>query len=334
MKRSTNISIHVCVWALLFIPALPKLYRWYEAGRWIDIWDHVFFFTTLAATFYYCYILAWPRFNVPGKRWQCPVLLFFTFTVYWVLLLGLHQLTWLSGRPPLIRNLDEAMAAANDSPLHALVFSGIIWGLGEARRRFRENRRLQKENQQVEMDFLRMQFNPHFLFNMLNNLHYSAAKVSEPLAEHVERIANLMSYSIMVSRDGLVELETELAHIGNYVELFRMRFEPKFHVNVEVSGEMDNMRIPPLLLLPFVENAFKHGVVNNPESPVSIRVNVTGNKLEFSVRNGIGHHCKDTTRGIGLPGIRRRLQLIYPGRHSLHISSEQDVYLAQLHINL
>lgn len=334
MAQWKEIAIHITAWVLLLVFASPEVIRQFNAGL-VPFGRLLITLLCLVLLFYYCYTLAWPAFNLPMGRWRMVALLAMAPVLFWGAVYGLYRLLCLAAHEtPEYDTFGKVVNALQFKPPVVMIISGIAWGLKEVGRRTRENRQLKKLNEHVEMDYLRTQFNPHFLFNMLSNLYYSAYEVSEELAAHVKRIADLMAYAIRVNEDGKVELDVEVDHIRNYAELFRMRFEPKFHVNVEVSGDTNGLRIAPLLLIPFVENAFKHGVVANPGNPVSIRLKVQDNKLCYTVENAIGKHVKDPTRGVGLPAIRRRLQLIYPNRHSLEITDRSGRYSAHLCINL
>lgn len=336
MAHWKTILLHALGWALVLAFVLPDLAQIYHTKGWMGIGRQAVHTVTVMAAFYYCYLLAWPLFSRPGKRWLCALLVLLAPLVYWIAWYTLISLLYLiAGVPDDMGGFEQAIKKAPYNPIPVIILSGVVWGLKEVRRRSRENKLLRQEKEQVEMGYIRMQFNPHFLFNMLTNLYYSAVGVSEELAEQVKKIADLMEYGIRIQKDELVNVDTEIEQIRNYTDIFRMRFGPKFHVAMEVAGSTEDMRIPPLLLLPFVENAYKHGVVSDPERPVTIQINTGGKGLNFCVKNVVArHNYKDPTKGIGLHSIRRRLQLIYPGRHSLKIDQSNNMFSAYLHINL
>lgn len=334
MAQWKEIAIHTTGWVLLVAFASPAIIQRFHAGI-VPFGSLLITLACVVLLFYYCYAMAWPAFNRPERRWRMAGMLIIAPVLFWATWYACYRILCIAANAvPEHDTFGEAVNHLQYRPPLIIIISGIAWGLKEVGTRNRENKQLRKANEQVEMDYLRTQFNPHFLFNMLSNLYYSASSVSDELAAHVRRIADLMEYAIRVNSDGMVELDTEVAHIRNYTELFRMRFEPKFHVKVDVSGNTANLRIAPLLLIPFVENALKHGVVSDPDRPVIIRVEVLQNTLDFSVHNIIGKHEKEPTRGIGLRSTRRRLQLIYPGRHSLEINNKPDSFSAYLRINL
>ncbi|WP_343703751.1 histidine kinase [Chitinophaga sp.] len=331
MKRWIHISIHILLWALALWMVLPR-----PMPDGVAFWAMLVTPASTIVMFYYCYSLAWPCLNRKGKRWLTPVLLVIVPPLYWLCLFVLHRFVYLvAGLPPTIRTYGDTTMYASEKVITLVILAGAVWGIQAWSGKRRENRLLEKENEKMEMDYLQMQFNPHFLLNMLNNLYICAAEVSEELALQVKRVADLMTYAIRIHSDGLVPLSIEVEHILNYTEIFRMRFGPRFHAEVEVEGSNEDLQIPPLLLMPFVENAFKHGVVTDPQRPVRVQLKTEGNTLWLTVQNIIAqHNYKDSTGGVGLPSIRRRLALIYPGKHTLKITEQAEVYTTNLQIIL
>jgi len=147
------------------------------------------------------------------------------------------------------------------------------------------------------------------------------------------KLSGLMRYMLVENVDGRVELQKEVDYLHNYIDIYRLRFEDCFFVNFTIEGAIAGQRIASLVLIPFVENAFKHGVVDQATKPVDIRLRVFPGRLEFAVDNSINHHQKDPSSGIGLVNIRRRLELIYPGRHTLSVSGDGEKYRVALSIN-
>jgi len=207
-----------------------------------------------------------------------------------------------------------------------IVVSAAIYGVQHAFKSERTNQRLKDEAVKAELAFLKSQINPHFLYNTLNYIYSLAIPVSDQLANAVIRLSDLMRYTLTDSANGKVQLTKELAYINSYIELFRMRFEPFFYVDFKVDGVTKQDEITPLILIPFVENAFKHGVINEPKHPVRINLNVRQNRLVFEISNKINHAQKDHSSGIGLANIQRRLDLLYEDQHELLISNNGNTY--------
>lgn len=215
----------------------------------------------------------------------------------------------------------------------ALVLSLAVYSSFDALHKEQENRSLREAKTQAELAFLKSQINPHFLYNTLNYIYSLAYPVSEKLADAVIKLSDLMRYMLTENPDGQVDLQKEVDYIENYISIYQLRFEAAFFVDFKAEGEIAGKRVAALLLIPFVENAFKHGVVNDPSRPIRINLKVTGNRLDFTLSNKINQNQKDHSTGVGLVNIRRRLALIYPNKHELLISENGQTYKATLVIN-
>lgn len=198
----------------------------------------------------------------------------------------------------------------------------------------RVQRNLVSEKKDMELQFLKSQLNPHFLFNSLNNIYSLAYQKSEKTADAILKLSEMMRYMIYESNDSWVELSKEIAYVQSYVELQKLRFKDGAAVEININGEVDGQKIIPLILISFVENAFKHGVANDPEDP--IKINITANKkiLHFSVTNRKNTSNKDAMGGVGLNNVERRLQLLYPDRYKLNIVNSATHYTSELMLNL
>lgn len=190
-------------------------------------------------------------------------------------------------------------------------------------------KRTEKEKLQAEVSFLKAQFNPHFLFNMLNTIYALALDKSEHTADAIVKLSGMMRHVINEAGNDLVGLAPEIDHIINYIELQRIRFDNAIQIDVRVSGEPEGKQIVPLLLIPVVENAFRHGV--NPDEPSDIRVYIA---VEQSTLRLDVYNRKVSTinsdEGLGLKNIRDRLQLLYPGKHLLTVRDTAEDFLISL----
>jgi two-component system LytT family sensor kinase len=218
--------------------------------------------------------------------------------------------------------------------LQPILFSFIAWALLDTFKKERETEQLRKEKIQAELLFLKTQINPHFLYNTLNYMYSLAYPVSDVLANGIIKLSQLMRYMLHNSSDGLIDLKLEIAYIQNYIEIYKLRFGDNFFVNFNINGNIDKQRIASLILIPFVENAFKHGVLDNAANPIMITIDVNDNEFQLRVLNTINYGEKDDTSGIGMANIKRRLSLIYPDAHSLQIVEQKQTYAVSLHIKL
>jgi two-component system, LytTR family, sensor kinase len=192
------------------------------------------------------------------------------------------------------------------------------------------------ENLKTELSFLRSQVSPHFLFNTLNNLVSLARKKSDLLEPSLLKLSGLLQYMLYETDHQKISIHKEIEYLENYIDLQKLRFGKNvivnFHKEVTFSSSVE---VVPMILIPFVENAFKHGVVyiNDPE--ISISVVVIGNVLSFSVNNKykVEREEKDKSSGIGLANVKRRLFLLYP-ECTLNITAQNNLHAVKLSITL
>jgi LytS/YehU family sensor histidine kinase len=188
---------------------------------------------------------------------------------------------------------------------------------------------------QTELELLKTQINPHFLFNTLNNLYGMARKQEKATADGIARLSHLMRYMIYDSKVDRISLDKEINQIKRLIELQKLRFskEDKIDIDFKIEGRTKSVLIPPMLMIPFVENAFKHGISLKVPSFIHIQLKVEPEILQLSIRNS----CHDTlsrknefNSGIGLQNVKRRLELLYPNSHELSTHKTGDVYEVKL----
>jgi two-component system LytT family sensor kinase len=198
----------------------------------------------------------------------------------------------------------------------------------------RIQRDLVSEKRDMELQFLKSQLNPHFLFNSLNNIYSLAYQKSDKTADAILKLSEIMRYMIYESNDSWVSLSKEIDYVQSYIELQKLRFKDGAAVELTLNGEIDDQQVVPLILISFVENAFKHGVANDPKDP--IRINIIANQkiLHFSVTNKKNKYNKDIMGGVGLNNVERRLQLLYPERYKLNIVNSATHYTTELMLDI
>jgi two-component system, LytTR family, sensor kinase len=185
------------------------------------------------------------------------------------------------------------------------------------------------ERQSGELALLRSQVNPHFLFNTLNNIYSLVYKKSEDAPEAVMKMSAIMRYMLYDATTDKVLLEKEIEYLKSFIELEKLRIRHKDFVELNITGNTEGRTIAPMLLIPFVENAFKHGSKNVTTPGIRISLSIMPQQIEFEVTNYVRKYStvtKDEVGGIGLINIRRRLNLLYPGKHQLEINSDEDKY--------
>jgi len=193
-------------------------------------------------------------------------------------------------------------------------------------------RQAQKEKLDAELSYLKAQINPHFLFNTLNSIYSLAIDKSDNTAPAVAKLSGMMRYVITDTAKEFVPLEKEIAYIKSYIELQRIRFGETIHLFFDVNGSPGGKQIAPLLLIPFIENAFKYGVNAEENSTIRIHIFIDENKLNMEVQNNkvnVQMKHEDKT-GTGIANTQSRLQLLYPARHFLKITDIEKEFLVSL----
>ncbi|MDE3213008.1 MAG: histidine kinase [Bacteroidota bacterium] len=199
------------------------------------------------------------------------------------------------------------------------------------------NQEKENENLKTELSFLRSQVNPHFMFNVLNNMVALARKKSDLLEPSLIKLSSLLRYMLYETDEQKVPLEREVEYLKSYIDLQLQRFGNKLKMQVSLNVPDRHYEIEPMLLIPFVENAFKHGTGIIPEPEIHIDLQATEDLLVFSVANKYNvevPESKDHTSGIGLTNVKRRLNLIYRNAYELSISEKDNWFTIILKLNL
>ncbi len=195
-------------------------------------------------------------------------------------------------------------------------------------------RELTEQKTQAELQFLKSQINPHFLFNSLNNIYALAYKKSDDAPSAILKLSEIMRYMLKESEDGLVDINDEIQYLNSYIDLNRIRYKEGVHLSIDINIDKPTYRVMPLLLISFIENIFKHGLVNDEQKPVLISIKIEQGVLSFYSKNYTRKGNKDESSGIGLKNIYRRLDLVYHQNYSLKIKDDTDLFELTLMIKL
>ncbi len=221
---------------------------------------------------------------------------------------------------------DQAMALAL---CYFLVL--IVLAIGWVIRQFQELVKLKSEKSRTELLHLKSQVNPHFFFNMLNNLYGWVGKDPKTAQGLILKLSDMMRYSIYEGQADYVKLEQEVAYLKNYISLHKMRYHKTIDVRFRSDFEGERYRVMPLLFIILVENAFKHGVENLRENAfIDIDLSTKGDTIHFSVENNFDDLELPGGAGIGLQNLKRRLELAYPKAHQLSLNTQGNIYKAKL----
>lgn len=222
--------------------------------------------------------------------------------------------------------------------LFIVIFVGMLrfaveWFELEARRREIENEKLISE-----LNFLKAQINPHFLFNTLNNLYYLVFTKSDNATEVISKLSQMMRYMIYETNHEKVAMSKEIEYMQNYIDLEKLRLSNQVPIQLTVEGDPSQATISPLIFITFLENAFKHGVSSSkPGAWVNVAIHVSKTECAYEVINSkiaSAHPNANGKSGIGLQNVKRRLELSYPGKYDLKIDDLADQYKVSLKIDL
>ncbi|WP_267740286.1 sensor histidine kinase [Myroides injenensis] len=215
-----------------------------------------------------------------------------------------------------------------------IILSSLLFIIINYIRTLQYNQVVLEENKQSELRFLKAQINPHFVFNTLNNIYYLVYQKSEKALPALDKLSQLMRFITYETHHNRISLDKELNYIQDLIDLELLRIAGKPNVVYLTDIENKDLQIPPLLLLPFVENGFKHGILNDENSPFTISIKQYNTTLQLFTTNSINHAIKDKTSGVGLDNIKRRLELEFPNQYLLSITNENNIFICELTISL
>jgi len=331
-SRYRTVLIHLAVWSILFI--LPHLFfdsRSVQPGFFPGSW---FVITNLynVGLFYFNTLLLYPKLLNKRKWWL------YILSVAAVVIISYYLKLWLTqGFYPNVILDDWAHRILFFPPIPFIV-AGIIYRLViDKIAHDKKQKEIIAEQLSIKLKFLRSQISPHFIFNVLTNLVSLARKQSAQLESALIMLSDLMRYMLYESDEKKVTIAKELEYLKSYISLQQLRFgdDVKIDVVIDLPGQILQANIEPMLLIPFVENAFKHGT--GADDPfIAIHLSSNKNELTLDVKNKFVQYdtSKDDNSGIGLENVQSRLALLYEGNHRLRIKKEELVFHVHLTLQL
>lgn len=329
MHRYKEIFIHVLFWAVYVLSEyLANMFHLSRDQRMEFLLMTIYTLPLLMIPTYFITLVAIPRYLRRDKAWLfiLTVLVVF-FLVFYSRLRLLELINYLQDdvyfrMPPskIVKNV------IRDYSLIALAVCLHI--IGDWKKKEKMNAQLIKAKADAEIQLLKAQLHPHFLFNTLNNIYSLALSNSDLVADSILRLTELLDYLVYWANKKTVPLAREVQLIHNYLELERLRYGDTLELDACLPDQNDSLLVSPLILLPFVENCFKHGGRGkNGRFEVELRLEVA-EKLSFYIRNSKKNIKKqeDQNGGVGLENIRKRLAYIYPGRHRLETTDSEDFF--------
>ncbi|MCD6013463.1 MAG: hypothetical protein K0Q79_3325 [Flavipsychrobacter sp.] len=330
LKNILFVLLHIVGWLLflsiptVFNPRIPD----FSIATFIDDLQKLPRWTNgllLVILFYYNYYLALPRFYLGHKYPFLVLSILGSFIIFLLLNYAVipHGVIAVQGFNALGNSFNLLMFII----IYVFSFAICIY----------EQWQFTKEQMlNTEISFLKAQINPHFLFNTLNSIYALTLVKSDNAPDAVIRLSGMMRYAVSEANYGQVPLSKEISYISNYVALQKLRITEKILITYELTGETENKLIIPFLLIPFIENAFKYGVNAEENSDIWIRIDIHETDLVMQVENNKVFVKKDKDYGtsLGIKNTKKRLQLLYPGRHSLKIKDGKYDFRVLLQIKL
>ncbi len=339
--KGSRVLIHVAFWAayLAFFIIQSSLY--YDDPKYIGIVGSLFLtmWVDIAAAYFTVYYLL-PKFLFKRKYWQFALLFLLSAAVA---ILIQRVLVFYVSAPIFWQESGKVMTFWKINPFYSFMNIYSVVGLFAAVKLFKlyfKNQQIKTElenkNKSSELALLRSQLNPHFLFNTLNNIDSLIVSNPEKASDAIIKLSEIMRFTLYDADNDRVTLEKEISFLENFIALQQLRLKNPFFVNFDIDGKCTGKSIAPMLFIPFVENAFKHGLKSVVAPGIEIKLKCEYQTIIFEVSNhfsSLEDQNKDETSGIGLVNTEKRLALLYPEKHKLTITKKEGIFKVVLTIH-
>lgn len=339
-KRSI-IAFNLLFWSLLF------LYKWIGVGSLTEEYEKYFMYSIFHIPV--AFLTAMLSFHVFFEKFFNPK----DKTIFWITIIATGLFFMLAKRAygyfyfdPVYfptENKDDSFFSAPKLlleffSLYLMVgMYGMFYFIGHWNKQQQILIRLNEEKAKSELNLLKYQVHPHFLFNMLNNIYSTALIKSPETANQILHLSNFIEYNLYHSKKELVPLKEEFDYLNNFIELQKIRLGDKLNVAIELPEESERLFIQPLLLLPIIENSIKHGVENSIQNSwikIKTAINTDHNELTIEVSNSTEEPIQNRSNlekgGMGLDNLKKQLKLYYPDKHLLNVFKEEGVFTVVL----
>ena len=332
-KKYQAVIIHLLVWAFVF--SLPYIFslQWEGDRPPTEFARKILVLNIVMNLFWVTTFYLNTQFLIPRILYRRNIMVYLVVNVG--LLAGILLINRLVFEALLFEASYSISKALWHNALPFLFFVLIAVAFRSANDRLkleREAKERESENLKTELSFLRSQISPHFLFNVLNNIVALVRLKSEELEPTILKLSSLMQYMLYETDEDKALLKSEVDYLRNYIDLQKLRFGKRLNVNFDVDLMEDWHTIEPMLLIPFVENAFKHGTGMLEDPLIDISLQALDNRLIFTVKNRYldEDKAKDKVSGIGLTNVKRRLRLLYGNNHELKIDKSNGWFSVTL----
>lgn len=332
--------MHIGLWVLISVPTLVFFLFFDQHISAHRLWFTGISFMLTLLNFYFFYSFLIPQFYFREKKVALLLIITFVFILVYPFLQHLFYSYLMELFEWNFKKVRHPRWFFPESYTVTMLYTGLAY-LARFTTRWIVDQQIKAElinqNQASELALLRSQVNPHFLFNTLNNIYSLVYTKSDLAPGAMTRLSDILRYMLYEANTDKVVLTKEAEYLNSYIELFQLRLSDKEFVKFEVTGDTDNKLIAPMLLIPFVENAFKHCHKKSPSPGIMIYLNLKNNILTFKVINAFKKETEPVEKqegGVGMKNVRRRLELLYPGKHTLTVNEDAGYYSVELIIEL
>jgi hypothetical protein len=357
-EKRLPLILHILAWIIILVLPRYLVHTWGDGN--MSFLHRYYMNTGFHGLFFYVnYLVLVPRLFFSEKRFWYFCTLVLSLAGLIIVLLFLNDALFIRPHEEVeVQSIMEGSGHINEDgnvigPRHppiriigmishlttVILLAGFSLGLGvldRFRSNEKEKKEMEKEMLNAELALLKNQISPHFFFNTLNNIYSLIRFDTEKARETVHKLSKLMRYLLYDSDKSLTVLGDEIRFMQNYIELMQLRLNEKVILSVDLPAEPPHLLVPPLLFIPVVENAFKHGVSYREASFIEIVLKISGTEVTFRTRNSLSAGPpKEPSEhtGIGLGNVRKRLSLLLPGQHNLRIEPGRDEFLVEVTVN-
>ncbi len=348
MKKTLIYLLHIGFWfcyLFLIIVILGATFQEEidDEAVFTEAFGNVFYFALFPSilSFYSFYHIIFPHFLAKKKYLQAIIYGF--LLAFLAALIGFSSLGLVDN--PVCGDNEDNMTVAESITL-ALFFmtfitiiSGIlslaIRGLITWFDELKAKEMLMEKNHQIELDLIKSQLDPHFLFNTLNNIDVLILRDPDMASEYLNKLSDIMRFMLYETKSDFILLSQEIEYIKKYVDLQKIRTNNQHYVDLKITGNIQNRKIVPMLFIPFIENAFKHTTNKKVENAIVIELEVLDSSIVFHCTNKyqIDNNELEDREGLGNKLIKKRLELVYPNKHSLNVKNHNHTYSINLTIH-
>ena len=338
LKDTIPLKYHFYFWILYFV---FNVIRWgsFNEDYWYSLKANLVEFPIHIIVVYITLYYLIPKYILQKKFWIFVLSIFIILVFVYFVRTGLNywlvsEDIWPEARTPTKFLELNHIIEVTVGELYVIAFITAIKLMADWIIERTRTEQLQEIQLRTELKFLRTQLQPHFFFNTLNNLYALTLKKSDDASRVVPKLSDMMQYVLYEVKSSKADLFQEIMHINNYVDIERLRFKNRIHFELDITGDIEDIKVPPLLFLSYLENCFKHGLRDNERVAINMSFNVLSKEyLEFRLANNFNPTIiQGDKHGIGISNSKRRLNLLFLNNYKLHTFIKGDIYNLYLKI--